>query len=132
MPYLTYDEYKDFGFTEIEENEFNKLIKKASDVLDSVTRFFYKQNVLEDDVEFRKKQFKKALAAQIEYFHDTGVTSSHELNEPGSVTIGRTTVSKSSRNSSEANEKQNSLVSEDVLMYLRGTGLLYRGIGVRS
>lgn len=132
MPYLTYDEYKSFGFSEIEETEFNKLVKKAGDVLDSVTGFFYKQNVLEDDIEFRKEQFKKAVAAQVEYFQDMGATNTHGLNEPGSITIGRTTVSKGNRNSSGANEKQNSIVSEDVYMYLRGTGLLYKGIGVRS
>lgn len=132
MPYLTYNEYTELGFEEMEQSEFEKLLKRASGVLDSVTRYFYRHNDLETDIDFRKEQFKKALAAQVEYFHDMGADSSHELNEPGSVTIGRTTMSKSSRNSSEANEKQNSLVSEDVLMHLRGTGLLYRGIGVRS
>src|SRR5690625_1184999 len=132
MAYLTHEEYKDFGFNEIGENEYNKLIKKAGDVLDSVNRFFYKQHVLEDDVDFRKAQFKKAVAAQVEYFNDMGATNTHGLNEPGSVTIGRTTVSKGSRNSSGANEKQNNIVADDVYMYLRYTGLLYKGIGVRS
>ncbi|HLQ75434.1 MAG TPA: hypothetical protein VK107_05330 [Alloiococcus sp.] len=129
MLYLTYNEYMDLGFAEIEETEFDKLIKKAGDVLDNVTRFFYKQNVLENDVDFRKEQFKKAVAAQVEYFHDMGATNSHGLNEPGTVTIGRTTVSKGTRNSSQ-HEQQNSIVSDDVYMHLEGTGLLYRGIGV--
>ena|SRR5699024_3137151 len=129
MHYLTYDEYMDLDFTEIEKMEFDRLLKRASDVLDNVTRYFYRKNVLENDVDFRKEQFKKAVAAQIEYFHEMGATNTHGLNEPGTVTIGRTTVSKGTRNSSQ-HEQQNSIVSDDVYMYLEGTGLLYRGIGV--
>lgn len=128
--YLTYNEYKKFGFTEIDESEFDKLLPKASDVLDSVTRGFYVFNNLEDDVSFRRDKFKKAVACQIEYFYEMGATSSHGLNEPSTVTIGRTTVSKGARGSTSQNEPQANIVSNDVYMYLSGTGLLYRGIGV--
>src|SRR5690625_2219091 len=127
MKYLTYEEYKEFGFAELEETEFNKLIKKASDVLNYITRDFYVFQDLETDNEYRKIKFKKAVAAQIEYFYDMGATSSHNLNEPGTVTIGRTTVSKGARNSTQIEQKE-SIVSDDVYMYLSGTGLLYRGI----
>ena len=128
MPYLTYEEYIDLGFEEMEQSEFEKLLKKASGVLDSITRYFYRHNDLETDIDFRKEQFKKALAAQIEYFHDMGATSSHEINSPLSVQIGRTQQSQG-----VANQKQsNNIVSSDVYMYLRGTGLLYRGLAVKS
>src|SRR5699024_11727400 len=100
MPYLTYDEYIDLGFPEIEETEFNRLLPKASDVVDSVTRSFYKFNDIEQDVPFRREQFKKAVAAQIQYFHDMGGTSSHELEVAETVTNVRTTVSSTRRNSS--------------------------------
>lgn len=126
MPYLTYDEYKDFGFETIEETEFDKLLPKACDVLDSVTRDFYKFNSLEDDVLFRQEQFKKAIACQIEYFFDVGSTSSHGINNPLSVQIGRTQMSSGVENQ----KKMNSIVASDVYMYLQYTGLLYRGIGV--
>lgn len=126
MPYLTYSEYLDFGFTEIEGTEFQKLLPKASDVIDSITRYFYRYNAIEKDVSFRREQFKKAIGAQIEYFHDLGATSTHELNTPLTVNLGRTQVS-----TGEANQKKvNTLVAPDVYMYLRDTGLLYRGIGV--
>src|SRR5690606_27449359 len=115
MAYLTYDEYTQFGFSEIEEDEFNRLLPKASDVLNAVTRDFYVFNDIDDDVEFRRKKFKKAIAAQIEYFHDMGATSSHGLNEPSTVTIGRTTVSRGYRGSLQ-DETQFSIVSPDVLM----------------
>src|SRR5690606_767207 len=101
MAYLTYQEYIDLGFLEIEESEFNKLLPKASDVIDSVTRSFYRFNDMEQDVPFRREQFKKAVAAQIQYFYDMGGTSSHELETAGTVTIGRTTVSSTRESSSD-------------------------------
>lgn len=128
MPYLTYSEYLDFGFTEIEGTEFQKLLPKASDVIDSITRHFYKFNNLSDDVPFRQEQFKKAVGAQIEYFYEVGATNTHGLQEPSTVTIGRTTLSEGSKNSQIA--PQNDLISKDVYFYLRDTGLLYKGIGV--
>src|SRR5690554_4712210 len=130
MEYLTYDEYIELGFPEIGETEFNRLLPKASDVVDSVTRSFYKFNDMDRDVPFRREQFKKAVAAQIQYFHDMGGTSSHELNEAQTVTIGRTTVSTSNRDSLQK-EQKNKLISDDVFMYLRYTGLLYRGVAMR-
>src|SRR5690554_5745735 len=129
MAYLTYDEYTQFGFSEIEEDEFNRLLPKASDVLNAVTRDFYVFNDIEDDVPFRRERFKKAIAAQIEYFHDMGATSSHGLNEPSTVTIGRTTVSRGYRGGSQE-DAQSNIVSDDAFMYLSGTGLLYRGVRV--
>ena len=132
MPYLTYQEYLDFGFSEIEESEFDRLLPKASDAVDGVTRHFYKFNNLSDDVPFRQEQFKKAVAAQIEYFYDMGATSSHGINEPEHVQIGRTSISKGGRSFGGQDESKNNLVSDDVYFYLSETGLLYRGIGVRS
>lgn len=126
MPYLTYEEYNQLGFADMEEAEFNKLLPKASDVIDGITRYFYRFNDIEKDVPFRREQFKKAIAAQIEYFHDMGATSSHEINSPLTVNIGRTQIM-----TGEANQKKtNTLISPDVYMYLRDTGILYRGIGV--
>lgn len=132
MPYLTYEEYNELGFTEIEQIEFEKLLKRASDVLDNVTSYFYRQNDLESDVSLRKEQFKKSIAAQIEYFYEMGATNSHGLNEPTHVQIGRTSVSEGARNSGGKDEQKNNIVSDDVYIYLSGTGLLYRGIRVMS
>lgn len=126
MPYLTYQEYLNLGFSEIEESEFNRLLPKASEDVDGVTRHFYKFNNLADDVPFRQEQFKKAVTAQIEYFHDMGATSSHGLEEPSTVTIGRTTLSEGSRNSNKTTQR--GLISKDVFFYLKDTGLLYRGL----
>jgi len=126
VPYLTYEEYQSIGFSEVTEADFPKYERKASDVLDSITRDFYQHHDLEFDVPLRKDKFKAAVAAQIDYFNDMGGTSSHELNSPLAVTIGRTQVSSGADNQ----RKTNNIVADDVYMYLRNTGLLYSGIGV--
>lgn len=129
LPYLTYAEYQDMGFEVLEETEFKRLLKRASAVLNSRTKSFYLSNDLETDFPWRRDAFKMALAHQIEYFHDMGATSTHGLNEPQSVQIGRTSMSTGSRGST-TQQPQNSLISKDALMYLSDTGLLYSGLGV--
>lgn len=126
MPYLTYEEYQNIGFSVVTEDDFLKYERKASDVLDTITRDFYQHYDLESDVPLRKDKFKAAVAAQIDYFNDMGGTSSHELNNPLSVSIGRTSISSGAKNQA----KLNNIVADDVYMYLRNTGLLYSGIGV--
>lgn len=131
MPYLIYEEYSAMSFSKIPPEDFGRLAERAGDALDSITNQFYQFTVLESDFPIRRDKFKKAVACQIEYFHEMGATNSHGLNEPGSVTIGRTSMSTSTRANATTQEPQNSLISNDVYMYLQGTGLLYRGIGVR-
>lgn len=133
MPYLTFEEYKEFGFTDLEEEKFNKLIRKASDVIDAITRFFYQFNNIDDDVKFRRNQFKKAVGAQVEYFNDIGGTTFEGINNaPQTFQAGRTAVSNTSRFNSGGKNESKSLVAEDVWMYLAETGLLYRGVDVRG
>lgn len=124
MPYLTYEEYEKLTGKTIEPDKFEELLPGASGVLDSVTGYFYVKNELEIDVHFRKTQFKKALCAQLDYFHDVGGTSSHEINNPLTVSMGRTQVMTGADNQ----KKTNKLVSDEVYMYLYPTGLLYRGV----
>lgn len=127
MPYLTYAEYKTYGFNEVSEEEFNRLLPKASDAIDSVTRYFYSfNNILDDKSSFRREQFKKSVASQIEYFDEMGATTVQGMREPGSVTIGRTSMSTGSRSASK--EVVNSLLSDGAITYLAPTGLLYGGV----
>lgn len=126
MAYLTYEEYLGMGFAEMEKGEFDRLLKRASDVIDGITRHFYRYNDLDDDVPFRREMFKKAIAAQIQYFHDKGGTMNHEIVSPLTVNIGRTSVLMGEKNQ----QSENKIISVDALRYLSGTGLLYCGIGV--
>jgi len=127
MPYLTYDEFKDLSQVDLEESKFNALIKKSSAILNNITGYFYVKNDIEKDNEWRVKQFKQALCAQIEYFNELGATTFEGINKaPQSFSAGRTSVVNASRSNSTTTEK--SLVAEDVYIYLEGTGLLYSGV----
>lgn len=130
MAYLTYEEYQELNGGELTKPEFEKLLPKASIALDSITRHFYQTHSLEDDVPYRKRHFKVAVAAQIEYFHDLGATNTHGLETPTHVQIGRTSMTYGGQGGKE-NTKKNALISSDVYFYLSGTGLLYRGLEVR-
>ena len=129
MTYLTYDEFKDLApHVDLGENEFNNLLPKASDVLNNVTSHFYAKHDIEQDNSWRVKQFKKALCAQIEYFNEVGSTTSEGINNaPRSFTAGRTTVTNDSRYKTSGENETKSLISDDVFVFLEGTGLLYRG-----
>lgn len=125
MEYLTYQELKDFGIADVEEEAFNQLLPKATDVIHQETRRFYQFADINEDVEWRRTAFKKAIAAQVEYFYETGATTSNAINSPSQVTIGRTTVG--ARQSGNDHQPK-SIVSQDALMHLSMTGLLYRGV----
>lgn len=125
MAYLTFKEYADFGYREFEGDDFERLVVRASDVLDVQTRHFYKFNDLETDVEFRKTQFKKAIAVQVEYMFMLGAVSTTEVDNPVSWSLDGISVSNGSSGDYGGNHK--SIVSIDALELLSMTGLLYRG-----
>lgn len=127
MPYLTHDEYTEFGYSEIQEEDFERLISRACDYLDVQTRNFYRSNDLAKDIEFRRAKFKKAVALQVEYMHVTGASTSYDINTPQSWSIGRTSVSEASRYSNNGRNESPSIICEDAIAMLSGTGLLYRG-----
>ena len=126
MPYIDYQYYTDeYKGASIDESAFSSLVVRASDAIDSITRSFYQFHDLENDLAFRKNKFKKAVASQVEYFHEVGATTTYGMNEPTSVTIGRT-----SQSGGSTSIQTNTLLSPDVIGYLNDTGLLYRGLGV--
>lgn len=132
MVYLTYDEMKELSGLDIDESTFDKLLPKASAILDHVTRHFYVRHDIEKDNEWRAKQFKKALCAQVEYFNELGATTFESINKsPQSFTAGRTTVTNPSRYNTTGKNESKPLVAEDIYIYLEGTGLLFAGIGVK-
>ena len=128
MAYLTYTEYEALGLSNLTPSEFNDLIGKASFVLDSQTRDFYQFADLESDMPYRKQKFKMAVALQVEYMHQSSATSTYEANTPQSWSIGRTSVSESSRYSNTGRNEAPTIVCEDAILALSGTGLLFRGV----
>lgn len=131
MPYLTFIEYQKLTevSTDVTAEAFNKLLPKASAVLDAETNNYYKFNDIEQDHPFRRDQFKLALCSQIEYFNDLGATTFERINNaPQTFSAGRTSVSNSSRYNPSGSNESKPLIAEDVFLYLQGTGLLYRGV----
>lgn len=130
MAYLTIEEFNEYDLNdELTEEEFNKLLPRASSILDIQTNNFYVFNNMDDDFEYRVSRFKQALSAQIQYFVETGVTSYYELNKaPQSFSAGRTNVTNSSSYNPRGQNESKSLVAEEVYLFLEGTGLLYRGV----
>lgn len=131
MAYLTYDEFKELSQSDIDETTFKSLIKKASAILNNLTSYFYVKNDITKDNQWRVKQFKQALCAQIEYFDEVGSTSFEGINQaPQSFSAGRTSVTNTSRLKAGGENESKSLVAEEVYMLLSGTGLLYAGVAV--
>lgn len=137
MSYLDLNEYKEFPLADVSEEEFSKLESKASVLLDELTNFYYQINDLATDTDnFRVKQFKRAMALEIDYLKTVGKSSTAELaNNPMAVSetqsIGRTSVSKSygTGNNSISGRSTSNLIAGEVFLILRPTGLLYKGVG---
>lgn len=125
MVYLTFSEYQKFGYQEVTEDEFNRLVVRASDVIDIRTRNFYRFHDLESDIEFRKNQFKKAIALQIERMAILGAVSTAEIDSPTNWSLDG--VSVTNGGSGTSGDNATSIVSDDALELLSMTGLLYRG-----
>ena len=127
MAYLTYEEMKELSGLDIDENTFEKLLPKASAVLDHITNHFYVWNNINEDNEWRVKQFKQALCAQIEFFNELGSTTYESIKRiPQTFSAGRTSVTLQT-----GKAEGRSLVAEDVYIFLEGTGLLFAGVGVK-
>lgn len=127
---LTIEEYKSNGnYSDITPEEFEKLLNKAKNLLDVITNSFYRFNDFDTDNEWRKERVKQALISQVDYFKETGKTTTEGLNgTPQSVSLGRTTISQSSRYNATGSNESKSVISEEMEIYLQGTGLLYRGV----
>lgn len=125
MAYLTFPEYQKFGYQEVTEDDFNRLVVRASDVIDIRTRNFYRFHDLESDIEFRKNQFKKAIALQIERMAILGAVSTAEIDSPTNWSLDG--VSVTNGGSGASGDNATSIISDDTLELLSMTGLLYRG-----
>ncbi|MBK0029246.1 hypothetical protein [Lactococcus sp. S47] len=125
MAYLTFPEYQKFGYQEVTEDDFKRLVVRASDVIDIRTRNFYRFHDLESDIEFRKNRFKKAIALQIERMAILGAVSTAEIDSPTNWSLDGVSVTNGGSGASGDNAM--SIVSDDALELLSMTGLLYRG-----
>ena len=131
MAYLTFDEYKQFNFQEIDEASFDKVLMRATMDIDSVTRFYLVKNaeLIEQWSDWMKEQFKQAVGLQIEYIAKTGIETASDAREASNIsssTIGATSVQKSTSNNSSSDTQL--YLSPDVMSILGAIGLLYKGV----
>lgn len=132
MAYLTYDEYQQLHFQDIDEESFDKVLMRATMAINSVTNFrLLKDDKLMDDwPDWMKEQFKQAVGLQIEYVAKTGIETAADARDMGNISsssIGDTTVSTTGK--SDAGSSDTSLyLSPDVLSILGALGLLYKGV----
>ena len=121
MAYITYDDYKYSGLTELSETEFNQLLPKAEIVLDGKTNYFYKNNVLSSDNPQRKQAFITSLCLIIEQMSQTGITSEIDVLSLQSLSIGSTALS-------FKNGAQFSIIPSEAVRLLGSVGLTYAGV----
>ena len=127
MTFLTFEEYRELSSVLIDEGTFDKLYKIANRVLSYETNDYFDYNDFNTSSEWIKNKYKEAITLQIDHMYTTKQTTTHDVNnQPTSMQLGRTSISYGTGSQSTRSEKK-SLISEDVLMTLSNTGLLYRG-----
>lgn len=119
MTYLTQDEFTKLGFDEVAN--FEKLAKRAKIAIDLYTNGFYQKGIdFEKEIAYRKNAVKLAMAFQIAYLDASGIMSADDKQLANSVSIGRTSISYSTSQSTSAGQQFN--LSMDAENALRQVG----------
>lgn len=127
MSYIDYAYYSNEYLGEpVEETDFPRYLKRAEEVIDSVTRFFVKENGLDAFDAFTREQIKTATAAQVEYYAIKGLEVATDGELPESFTVGKVSVT----SGKAGGGGRSNAVAPKVKAVLEQTGLLGRGVGV--
>lgn len=119
MTYLTQDEFTKLGFDEVAN--FEKLAKRAKIAIDLYTNGIYQKGIdFEKEIAYRKNAVKLAMAFQIAYLDSSGIMSADDKQLANSVSIGRTSISYSTSQSTSAGQQFN--LSMDAENALRQAG----------
>lgn len=115
MTYLTQDEFTKLGFDEV--TDFEKLASRAKIAIDLYTNGFYQKGIdFEKEIAYRKNAVKLAMAFQIAYLDSSGIMSADDKQLANNVSIGRTSISYSTSQSTSAGQQFNlSMDAENVL-----------------
>lgn len=131
MKYLTNDEMQELA-NELPVNfeEVSRLVAQAEKLVNIYTRRFYFHNDFDTENKFIKECIKDAIREQVRYFHSTNTSTLEEINDaPQTLTIGRTTISNSSKYSGSGNSGNTRPVACLGFMdNLSATGRLWRGV----
>lgn len=126
IAYLTQDEFKDFGFDEVED--FEKLLQRAEIAINLFLNNFYSFVDFEKEIGHRKQAVKLATAFQVAYLDASGITTADDKQSVSTVILGRTHITyKNSSNQSLESARYN--LSLDALNTLKSAGFGFRGVG---
>jgi hypothetical protein len=126
IAYLTQDEFKDFGFDEVEG--FEKLLTRAEIAINLFLNNFYSFVDFKKEIEHRKQAVKLATAFQVAYLDASGITTADDKQSVSTVVLGRTHITyKNSSNQSLESARYN--LSLDALNTLKSAGFGFRGVG---
>ena len=126
IAYLTQDEFKDFGFDEVEG--FEKLLKRAEIAINLFLNNFYSFVDFEKEIEHRKQAVKLATAFQVAYLDASGITTADDKQSVSAVVLGRTHITYKN-SSSQSLESARYNLSLDALNTLKSAGFGFRGVG---
>lgn len=126
IAYLTQDEFKDFGFDEVED--FENLLQRAEIAINLFLNNFYSFVDFEKEIGHRKQAVKLATAFQVAYLDASGITTADDKQSVSTVVLGRTHITyKNSSNQSLESARYN--LSLDALNTLKSAGFGFRGVG---
>lgn len=131
MRYLTNEEMQELA-NELPINfeEVSRLVAEAEKLVNIYTRRFYFYNDFQTENKFIKECIKDAIREQVRYFHSTNTSTLEEINDtPQTLTIGRMTISNSSKYSKAGNSgNSRSVACLGFMDNLSATGRLWRGV----
>ena len=129
MEYIDYKYYKkDYMGEEVSEDDFPRLVKRASEAVDQMTNYQIPKIGLDNFADHVQELIKKATAAQVEYFETNGLeTNVNGSSEGSSFSVGKFSV----KNESKAS-RQSGRFSPAAIGFLSGTGLIRKnGVSMR-
>lgn len=126
IAYLTKDEFKVFGFDEVEN--FDKLLQRAEFAINLFLNNLYDFVDFETEIKFRKQAVKLATAFQVAYLDASGITTADDKQSVSTVVLGRTHITYKN-SSSQSLESARYNLSLDALNTLKSAGFGFRGVG---
>lgn len=131
MKYLTHEEMQELA-TEmpVTFEVIAKLVAEAEKLVNIYTRRFYFYNDFNNENKFIKECIKDAIREQVRYFHSTNTYTLEEINDtPQTLTIGRMTISNSSKYGGSGNSgNARPVACLGFMDNLSATGRLWRGV----
>ena len=126
IAYLTQDEFKGFGFDEVDD--FENILMRAEIAINLFLNNFYSFVDFEKEIGLRKQAVKLATAFQVAYLDASGITTSDDKQSVSTVILGRTHITYKN-SSSQSLESARYNLSLDALNTLKSAGFGYRGVG---